>query len=156
MLVHTMNEGRPNQESEGTTGLIKDEVDVNEHLSTVVPMLLQGEEVATAQKHHQEEGMELDLKIWSLLSDHLLENILVWLSLLSLFVLHSLQTMECIHVLPELPCNWARVPPLKQAWFLFHGDGKESVAFNPEDVVIGMYLHFLQNHHEATFEGLFT
>lgn len=63
MLVHTMNEGRPNQESEGTTGLIKDEVDINEHLSTVVPMQLQGEEVATAQKHHQEEGMELDLKI---------------------------------------------------------------------------------------------
>lgn len=76
MLVYTMNEGRPNQESGGTTtGLIKDKVDVNEYLSTVVPMQFQGEEVATAQNHHQEEGMELDPKIWSLLLEHLLENI---------------------------------------------------------------------------------
>jgi hypothetical protein len=83
-----MNEGRPNQDSEGTTGLIEDEVDVNEHLSTIVTMQLQGEEVAITQKHHQKEGMELELQIWSLLSEHLLENILVWLLLLSLFVLH--------------------------------------------------------------------
>ena len=104
------------------------------HLSTIVPMQLQGEEVATTQKHHQKEGMELDLKIWSLLLEHLLENILVWLLLLSLFVLHTVcKQWNTFTYSPSFLAILARVPPLKQAWFLFRRDGKESVAYNPED-----------------------
>ena len=129
-----MNEGRLNQESEGTSGLIKDKVDVNKTLVYYRPYAIARRRSSYNTKTSSERGHgtgseDMELAIGALAGEH--SGVAATPE--PLCPPHSLQTMEHIHVLPELPCNLARVPPLKQAWFLFHRDGKESVAFNPED-----------------------
>ena len=101
--------------------------------------LQDAEEVEIASRFSQPQSklksascIELDTDLWGSLPEPLLETILAWLPLPSLFLCRSVckHWNSLIHS-ASFQSICAQIPAPKQAWFLFRGEGKECAAFDP-------------------------
>lgn len=75
----------------------------------------------------------MDPQIWGNLPIHLLESILAWLPVSTLLKLRCVcKQFNNIIYSPTLWATLRRINPCVNAWYLFRGEGREYVAFNPE------------------------
>lgn len=75
----------------------------------------------------------MDPEIWGNLPIHLLESILAWLPVSTLLKLRCVcKRFNNIIYSPTLWETLRRINPCVIGWYLFRGEGREYVAFNPE------------------------